>query len=275
MNLHKLVKYDLRCGILRLRYLCVPLFFIIPCLLCARITDSAQISCSWIGYMLFCFMGIEPIEIMDTMEKSQLPILWLISIGGCLFLNLDFMLNDLSNAGQQMIVRSRNRRNWFFSKCIWNVCSCGIYFIIAGIAIGVFVSIKGERLTMTLDPTLFCILYHGVPEVDTLSIGQALAIAVVFPFLSVVSISLLQMTLCLCIKPIFSFLTSILLLLIAVYWDSPFILGNGAMGIRSNIIVRGGIQPVIVATECVVIIFLSVVIGAHIFKNSNILGSRE
>ena len=275
MNLHKLVKHDLRCGLLRPRYLWTPLFFIVPCLLCSMIAASTGLKCHWFEYLLFCFMGIEPIEIMDTMEKAQLPVFWLVSIGGSLFLNLDYLLNDLSHAGQQMVIRSGKRINWYFAKCIWNLCSCAVYFIFAGLTIAIFTFIMGGTVKLSVNMDLLYMIYQGTPEVESLSSGSALLIGIVLPYLSVSALSLLQMTLCLVIKPVFGFLTSMLLLLLSVYWKSSLILGNGAMAIRSICLVPNGINPWIVMAECIVIIVSCVVIGSRIFNNSDILGAKE
>ena len=275
MNLYKLIKYDLWCGLSRPRYLLTPLFFIMPCYVCSMIASSTNIACNWFEYIMYCFMGIEPIEIMDTMEKAQLPIFWLVSIGGCLFLNLDYLLNDLSHAGQQLVIRSGKREHWYFSKCVWNLCSCGLYFLIAGLAITVFTFIMGGTISSDISMDLLYVAFQGVPEVDILPLNSTLMIGIILPYLTISALSMLQMTLCLIIKPVFSFLISMLLLLLSVYWESSFVLGNGAMAIRSNFLVANGINPWIVLIECLIIIVACIFAGCCIFKYSDILGVKE
>lgn len=258
-----------------MRYAWVPLFFVIPCILCSRVAESIAVKCSWIEYTLFCFMGSEPIEIMDTMEKAQLPVLWLISIGGCLFLNLDYFLNDLSNAGQQLLIRSHKKGCWYFAKCIWNLCSCAVYFFVAGITITLFTIVMGGNFSDRVDMNLLNVAFRGVPEVDELSFSSTILIAIILPYVTACALSLLQMTLCLIMKPIFSFLVCMMILLLSVYWDSSFVLGNGAMAIRSSLIITNGINPWITALECVIVIAACIIIGSLIFINSDILGARE
>ena len=275
MNLTKLIRHDLQCGLFRLRCLLVPPLAALPCLLCLRITDSAGCKSSWAGYMMYCFMGIEPISVQDTMEKAQFPILWLILIIGCLYLHLDYPLNDLSLTGQQIIVRSGNRRNWYLAKCVWNLCACGLYFLMVSLTASLFTVLTGGDLSLNCDAAALKVLYLGETGGKTLPPLTALLLSLILPYLTVSAISLLQMTLCLIMKPIFCFLIGIILLLLSVYWDSPLILGNGAMGIRSSLLISGGVAPGPAAEECCLIIILCMAIGSWMFKRSDILSARE
>lgn len=275
MNLPKLIRHDLRCGLLRPRCLLIPILAILPCWLCHKIAVTAGFDCGWGGYLMYCFMGIEPINILDTMEKTQLPILWLLLVSGCLYLNLDYMLNDLSLTGQQIIVRSGNRREWFISKCIWNLLSCGVYFIIVSATAAVFSLFTGGDLSLRCESAALNNLYRGEVDTGTVSSFTILAVSLLLPYLTVSTLSLLQMTLCLVLKPILCFLLSEIVLLVSVYWSSPLILGNGAMGIRSGLLTARGVDPLMVCGECVVIMLLCAGLGTWAFKRSNIIGAKE
>lgn len=275
MSFHKLLNYDLRCGLLRLRYLLIPFLALLPCCLYMKIMDSVGDESSWLGYMMYCFMGTEPIEIMDIMEKAQLPVLWLILICGCLYLNLDYMLNDLSRVGQQVILRTTKRANWFYSKCLWNLCSCALYFFLLSVTGAFLVYMKEGHLPFGCSLSTLTILYRGEPDVGMFSTSAAFLISCLLPLVTVSALSILQMTLCLLIKPIFAFLTSLLILLTSIYWNSSLILGNGAMGIRSGLLVSDGIDPWVVIIECVVAIIICATLGAGFFEHYNIIGEKE
>ena len=126
----KLIRYDLRHGILRWHYCIVPLCFLIGCTEVYIMTKGYGIAGTWLDYLLNCFAGSRPVEIMlGSLSSMTPPFGWLMTISGCLFLNLDYMIGDLTTAGQQMILRSRQRTGWFLSKCAWNIVSCMTYVL--------------------------------------------------------------------------------------------------------------------------------------------------
>lgn len=271
MKFHKLIGYDLRRGLFRRRCLLVPLFAAMPCLFCQKIAAAAGFQCGWGGYMLYCFMGIEPVEA----EVFQLPVLWLVLISGCLYLNLDYMLCDLSLTGQQIIVRSGDRRAWFLSKCVWNLLSCGVYFLIVGATAAVFTLFTGGELSLRCEGPALNMLYQGAAGGGTASPITVLTVSVLLPYLTVSALSLLQMTLCLVLRPVLCFLLSEIVLLVSVCRASPLVLGNGAMGIRSGLLTAGGVDPLLVWGECTLIMLLCAVFGTWAFKRSNIIGAKE
>ena len=275
MNLSKLIRHDLRCGLLRPRCVLIPLLAALPCWMCYRIASTSGFQCSLGGYMLYCFMGIEPIRVSDTMDKLRLPIMWILLMSGCLYLNLDYMLNDLSLTGQQIVVRSGDRREWFLSKCVWNLMNCGVYILLVGATAAIFTLFTGGDLSLSCDPAALDTLYRGEVKAGTVSPFTVLTVSLFLPYLTVSALSLLQMTLCLAVRPVLCFLLSEVALLLSVYCSSPLILGNGAMGIRSGLLVSKGVDPWIAAGECVVIVLLCAVFGAWEFKRSDIIGAKE
>lgn len=233
MNWFKLLRHDIRCGLLRWRYLTSVLLFAIPCFMFARILHQTNIQGSWMDYMLYLFQGKEPIVRITTGERIDLPVLWLLVTSGCLFINLDYLLKDLTNAGQQIIIRSKSRASWYLSKCIWNLASCVVYFMAAGITCAIFTWATGAQLSIQNTSELSFMLFgFGISEQLTLTPTYAVLASWVLPFLTMFALSMLQMTLCLFTKPIISFVVCISQLVLSVYLDSAFVLGNGAMTIR-------------------------------------------
>lgn len=87
------------------------------------------------------------------------------------------------------------------------------------------------------------------------------------PFLFTVSMSLLQMTLCLFVKPTVSYVFSVVVCILSAYYLNPVIIGNYAMALRSNQLVSNGVD-INIGIICMVILGLfSVVIGMLRFKN--------
>ena len=276
MSWFKLLGHDLRCGLLRWRYLVSILLFAIPCFLFSRILHQIGIQGSWIDYMLYLFLGKEPIVRNVTGERIDLPILWLLVTSGCLFINLDYLLKDLTNAGQQIIIRSKSRASWYLSKCIWNLGSCVTYFIAAGITCAIFTWATGAKLSAQNTTELSFMLFgFGISEQLTLAPTYAVLASWVLPFLTMFALSMLQMTLCLFTKPITSFVVCISQLVLSVYLDSAFVLGNGAMTIRSGFAVENGVSPTVTAIIAIAVIIASIITVCMRFQRTDILSLEE
>ena len=144
MSWLKLLRHDLRCGLLRWRYLLVPALVLLPCIVCRSEVVLTGAPGTWMDYMLYCFKGSLPLNASSELTLA-LPTFWLLAMAGCLLLNLDYLLSDLTQAGQQIIFRSGKRRGWYLSKCVWNLCSCGLSLaLICGSVLGFTLLFGGQ-----------------------------------------------------------------------------------------------------------------------------------
>lgn len=271
MSWFKLLEHDLRRGLFRWRLLFIPLLFLLPCAALQSRLASVQAGGTWMDYMLFCFLG----EASSDLVLS-LPTFWLLTVGGCLFLNLDYMLRDLTSAGQQVLVRSGTRRSWYLAKCVWNMASCVEYILLAGASVLLFTLFFGGRAALTNTPELVPALFYGVLfEPAAFSVPDLLLAAALMPLLSLMALQTLQMALCLWVRPIVSFLISMALLVAAVFISSPLIPGSGAMVIRSEALVEGGVSPLAAAMAALGIILISAAAGLVRFQHTDILKLEE
>ena len=214
-------------------------------------------------YMLSLFRGVE-------------PTLWLLVTSSCLFINLDYLMKDLTNAGLQIIIRSKNRTYWYLSKCVWNLGSCIIYFLAAGVTCAIFVLATGGKLSAQNTPELSVMLFGlGISEELMLAPTCAVLTAWVLPFLTIFALSMLQMTLCLFIKPVISFIVCFCQLSLSIWLDYAFVLGNGAITSRSGFAVEDGISPTVSAVVAIVVILTSTIIGCVRFQHTDILNLEE
>ena len=85
----------------------------------------------------------------------------------------------------------------------------------------------------------------------------------------------LQMLLCLVVRPIISYVVSIVLFIASVYYLSPSLLGNYAMALRSNKIVSNGVSQMAGVGICFILILAGIVLGSMIFTKYNILGKED
>jgi hypothetical protein len=95
------------------------------------------------------------------------------------------------------------------------------------------------------------------------------------PILISVALNLLQMTISLFIKPIFSFLLMSVILISSSYLMSNSMLGNYGMIFRSNIVLKNGLnfEPGIYIS--LIIIVLSIIIGMFKFKKYDIINTVD
>lgn len=256
MNWLKLLRYDLRNGLLRWRYLCVPLLFAVSCYQSWIYFFNAGCTGTWMDYLMGCFRGAMPAA---SVSELEFPMGWFLIMAGCLFLNLDYPMNDLTDAGQQVIVRLVNKKGWFLSKCAWNLLSSVVYMLLGMGTALVFALLSGG--TASLRSTPQALIGMGIYGNVELSVAQGLVAAVLLPTLTIAALNMLQMALTLIIKPIFGFLICVCTLVLALLTASPFVLGNGAMTARNGVISAELMNPLTVAIVCGAIIILSGVVG--------------
>lgn len=99
MNWLKLLRHDLRYGLIRWRYLLIFPLSILPCIPCYTDAQLVNVTGTWMDYMLYCFRGSVPVTASPEMSLA-LPIFWVLVMAGSLLLNLDYFLSDLTQAGQ-------------------------------------------------------------------------------------------------------------------------------------------------------------------------------
>ncbi len=276
MNLHRLVSHDLRCGLLRLRYLFTPLITLLPCFVCYHTLHGAGLTPAPVELLMYCFKGQKPVTAYSDVLELQLPIFWLLLVGGCLFMNLDYLLKDLTNAGLQVITRSRNKKAWYLSKCIWNICTCALFFALTAMTVCLFSLCAGGKLTLQCRSSALWLIFEDVcREPIELSVAEGLTTALLLPFLTVTALSMIQMTLCLFTKPTTSFIGCMALLVVALFVPSAALLGNGAMTVRSKEILDSGLSSGAGLGVALAVIALCVAIGCIRFKGVDMIGLEE
>lgn len=275
MSWSKILLRDIKHGLLRIRYLFIPLLVLFPGIVFITGYTNKQRG-TWMDFMLYIFRGKEPVPLSEIAERVEIPILWLLIMVGCLVINLDYPLKDISNEGLQILIRSKSRLNWFLSKCAWNICSSFLYLAFIMLSAACFVFITGNKLSLDITPEISNLIFDAVAwDGVFLTTSQAVQIAIYLPFLTIAAINMLQMSLCFVVKPIVSFLISVTIILLSTYLSFGAIIGNGAMAIRSIYISADGISTLTSALVAFVVIFLSILLGGIAFRYYNILKIGE
>lgn len=248
----ELVRHDIRAGILRKRYLLIPVFFLLACFNCRQLSGIMMEHATWLDYYLSCFAGEMPI-VLDAYTKDGLsiPYHWLFAVSGGLILNLDYLLLDLETEGIQYILQTKKRTSWFASKAVWNLTSSALYFLGAGVTAVLFTIFSGDELQVNQISKVSQILFLGtVTDTSEYALWKLWLCGICFPFLGFCMFNLLQMILCLFLKPAISLMICLGILVFSIYLPYPWMPGNALMGIRNMLFLEDGriwIQLIVLA----------------------------
>ena len=278
MRLCSHIKFDLTIGLFKrgmwVRYI---IWFSIFALFSLEFTGSLtslELSQYTYGdYLLYIFGGMRE-YIPAPGEPFQIPYLWLINHIGILYFTLHYMHDDLEGFGQQMILRSGSRTAWWLSKCIWNTAVVVLLYSIAWGTVFLFACANHAVWSFEISSFMaeFMVIgQHQIPGTD-----WPITLEITFlPLLVTLAISQLQMLLCLIVRPIISYVVSIVLFIASAYYLSPALLGNYAMALRSNKIVSNGVSQRAGVWICFTLILIGIVLGSIIFTKYNILGKED
>ena len=271
----ELVKHDLRCGLFRWKYLLVPVCFVLSMYLTMSMCKGWGEQGNLIDYLTRVFVGIEPIQRLPRGDSLEIPLDWVVASCGVLFINLEYLLFDLTASGHQVILRSGSRIGWYLSKCLWNLISCVIYFLGMLVTALVFVWLDGGKVFDFTIGEMIAAFYGGRIQAGTISLGGLFYITIVLPFLNITALSMLQMCLCLYMRPVLAFLTTFGVQILAIFLPYSWMFSNGTMSTRSALAIIGTVDPVILTISIAVVIGGSIVAGLLKIKGTDILGRKE
>lgn len=230
MNWIKTLGHDVRRGLLRWRYLVGFALYAVPCVDVLRTSSAKALDVTWLDYMISCFPGV---ALQSGAERSvEVPVFWLLIMAGANLMSLDYFFADLSREGQQILLRCKSRRSWYLSKCVWNLLSSSLYFCTGMVTAAVFTLISRGSFSLNNTPELLSKLFMAGSILPTGGMA-ALLTTVLAPWATICALNMAQMAMVLYIKPVYSFLGCMVVLLAAAYVPSAWCLGNGAMMLRS------------------------------------------
>lgn len=269
--------FDFRQGILRSRTL-----LLVPALIAAvtffdfyvkarRYLEDGMIqnAAGYGDYWFYLYGGM--CEYIPFPENPfQFPVVWILVLLILPFILLNYPFQDLYGVGQQVLVRSGRRSLWWLSKCCWNFCGTVLYHLTIQ-AIGLVLSLASgmeisNRIHMDFINLVFNIRNQEVWNPSSLPIS-----VLMLPVLISAAINMLQMTVSLFIRPIFSFFAAAVLLLSSAYLLSPFVIGNYAMAFRYDWMLKAGVSIGTGKRIAAVLLFQAALLGLVRFRLYDIL----
>lgn len=277
MMFYKLLCYDLKNGFLSTykRYLSAAVAFVIMFVSFQLVAYSyntmekpdVPIAGSLGDVLIYAFGGMYE-YVPSKGAPFTIPAFWLLTYLLLAYITLYYPFEDLEEFGQNILIRSKGRMMWWFSKCAWILISVVCYFLLAWAVMAIGCLITGGPLNMELSPNipLLCSIQIEYQMPQTM-IPQML----VLPLLVMIGLNLLQMTLSLIFKPFYSFIVTATILLISTYYLSPACIGNYAMPFRSHLLLSNGVGLNTGMLISAIIIVVSVAVGGLIFRKRDIL----
>ena len=223
-------------------------------------------------YAINVFWGMKE-YVYDPRDPFTYPALWMLTILLVAYFSISFPYKDLMGVGKHLLVASGSRYLWWFSKCIWVLLSILVFFLTAAAALVLWTLLTGGTLSFDISPGLPALL--GVDEFLLKPWPWDVRAFFVSMILIITSLCLAQLLVSLILRPLFSFMLIVSVLLMSAYFQSPFLLGNFTMGARSAVFLTSGIDPYqgIVVGLCLCIGVT--VTGALVFKQMDILNREK
>lgn len=217
--------------------------------------------------LLYLTGGMLPISFVSLTDSFQFPIRWLFPYLLVLFFTLDYARNDLTHGGIQVLTRTQNRTLWWISKCIWNTITVLSCFVVELIVWFLLTSLVVKMEVFSLNNILFEGIFNAnLPEQGTFK-WEYIGTFCLLPVMVCVSISLVQMTLTLYIKPVFAYITSMIYYIVGIYYVTPLLLSNYALSVRSSTIGLYNFRPQTGIFLCVVSGMIAVSVGVvHLYR---------
>ncbi len=278
METFKLAKRDIVLGVRKkMRY---PVFVIVCLIGCMNFSGLMEDGLELFGKsnpsmancFAFIFQGIEPMIRKNTMSEFVIPPVWLMLMLLYLLMPLDYPIKSMEVWGSQYLIRT-SRRSWWNAKCIYTIVINILTFLLQIMIIFLFCLIKQMPISMHNNQKFYEALYggNGVHSSLEISVWGNILLLIVLPLLGIVAMSMFQLFVAVWINPYIAYLLSIGILVCSVLLDSPILLANHTMTIRSALVCENGIGIGEAILWCIGIMALVWIMGVLFVKKKDML----
>lgn len=240
MKFYKLVKYDVVNGIwhkfhnyLVVAVVCLGFFidFYIKISYSTQNLIGGRQSITITNFLFYFFQGKEPF--MPNQEnKFIFPVVWILIFLYAAYITLEYPFRNLMEHGMQVIIRVKNKKIWWLSKCFWVFASTLLYFVVLYLVLLILCLICNIDISLGYANYINeNILYMQFSS--PISTVQVMMLICVLPIMTSLSVNLIQLCLGLFMKRIYSFFITAIILFTSSYFQSVVAIGNFAMVKRS------------------------------------------
>lgn len=203
---------------------------------------------------------------LDDKVPFVLPIGWLIQQVLVAVLVGHYVVCDLGAQASQVLVRVGRRQAWWLAKCMWVVATVGTFYAVEAV-VALFTTVVFGALGTMGDTESIMVL--GFP-LSVLDGGQLVLLLSLSVALSL-ALSLAQVALSLVAGPFAAFVSIVSFVVISVYFDLPFFMGDCSMMVRSGFVRQGGVDSVAALAACAAVMAASVIMGGLAFDRKDMI----
>lgn len=233
----KIIKYDLKNGILlRWKYFIPILFlFLFQCLSVFSkynifITSDTNINISIGDYFFSIFKGM-PL-IIQKEDVFKIDIVWLVNnLIISIFISY-YPHKDINSFCHMVIIKSKHRKTWWLGKCIWTFCFIIFYYACIYITILFFSVLTGAKGFLPNPQTQNII---SNIQIEEFNLYPFIFTLLIIPIISV-SLSMFQLLISFLYKPILGILIISIILSIPIFVENSFVISIYLMPIRVSTI---------------------------------------
>lgn len=206
--------------------------------------------------ILYAYGGME--EYLPIPGNSfEFPTIWFLVLGLSAFSVLNWPVRDLEGTGQFVMVQTNKKSRWWLSKCAWNVCATLSFHMILFLIFCMLCVTRGYALSLDFHMEFHRFLF-GLPPEYIDERGTELSLLAYFvPILFSIALNMLQMAMSLFLKPIYSYILVLSILLSSAYLLRPYMIGNYGMILRQDWLISNG-----VSIHTGILILLAIMIGS-------------
>ena len=283
MNVFNLISYDLKNEIINnKRFIVIPFFTILECMIAEMNITSVKKSFSINNNISFfdlfssVFKGCDPLS-RSLSDWVPIPYLWLSVFIFAMFIVFDYMYNDISQFGLQIISRA-GRSKWWLSKCISCIITLTSFYTILIFTIIIFSMIRGFSLLSENSEIINTIandsMYLKFKNPEGISVYHII-ISLLAPLLVMCATGIIQMTMSLFIKPAYSFILMLGVMLSGVFFESTAAYPRCGMILMSDVFFIDGYSTIKGVFLCIFLMFFFSITGVLCIKKYDILLDRE
>ena len=282
MRFCRLLVYDLRQGLSWKKYLLSILLFSARLFTLHRSirfyygASLISVHATAGDYILGMFRGMAILQNVSIAEKVIIPIEWLVVCGVSLYNTAVYPAQGISIQGQQIFLRT-SRSKWWLSKCVWCTASCLLYFVCEVIVIIGAALFGLSELSWGNTPEVTTFLFSEVLWEQTIVLAPLTVFlyGILLPFVTLLALCMLQTCLNLILRPAISFLITFILIVIAAYFPSEYLVGNGAMIMRSQLFDLAGLNIYQEMASALLLFLLSIGCGWMIIRKMDLISLEK
>lgn len=286
MNVSKIIICDFKNGIIHnKRYFLVPILIFFECMYIDNLIRSISFGKSLgiptiLDLFVLVFCGCDPVsKLPKDNAVPDLPYFWIAIFIFAVFSGFEYMHDDLTQFGTQIITRCKKRRTWWSSKCIWCIVSSLWFYILTLLTILLYAALHGYEFVLDNNHTITntfaeSSLTYKLASDNNIGLFNKICL-IIAPYMVICALNMIQMVLCLYLKPIFSYIAPSIIIMAATYTDSPIAFTRCGMLLYNQDYLENGYSTCIGIIICLLIIMISIIWGGAYFKSANILPDKE